>query len=806
MLFKKISLSFFLFLNLFAQEDLFYQKPPKEILELIDVSLPPRVLVDESKSYMIYLYRDNYKTIEELSEKEMRLAGLRINPQKNIGSRVNYYNNIEISLMKNNKPELLKVKGLPKNPRLSNIKWSPDQTMIAFTNTTSQGVELWVLDLEKIKLKKLTSPKLNANLGNVINWFKDSKSLLVKFVPLKIEAIKMTEDLVPLGPRISTNDGAKAQNRTYQDLLKNKNDEKNFEILASSELYKVSIKGSKRLWKKRDMYRNINFSPDGRFVLITTIKRPFSYLVPYYRFPSTYTIYGGTGKQVAVLADIPLIEDLPKGFMSVRKGARSFSWRLDKPASIYFVSALDDGDPQVESEFRDELFQIDAPFNADPSSLLKTKNRYYKSLWCNDTLAIVSDYWWNNRNEKTYLFNPSNPQDGSIILLDRNYQDRYNDPGSFVKERNKFGENILALRNNSLYLIGDGFTSKGQFPFLDKLDLSTMAKNRLYKSNMKGKKESLRDFSPDENQLFVSIESASEYPNYYFRELGADLNQVTFFLNPFKSLQNIHKELIKYKREDGLELSATLYLPENYDFDKKEKLPLIMWAYPREYKDKFSASQTTKNSNQFTYPYYGSPIYWLTRGYAILDDVAFPILGEGDQHPNDDFRNQLLSNAKAAIDKVNSLGYIDKDRIAIGGHSYGAFMVANLLSHSNYFAAGIARSGAYNRTLTPFGFQSEERNYWEAPQVYYKMSPFMHAEKVNTPILLIHGQADNNSGTYPLQSERYFNALKGLGATARLVMLPKESHGYRAEESILHMLWEQDKWLEKFVKNKNDIN
>ena len=360
--------------------------------------------------------------------------------------------------------------------------------MIAFTNTTSEGVELWVLDLKKVKLKKLTSPKLNANLGSVISWFKDSKSLLVKFVPSKTEAIKMTEDLIPTGPRISTNDGAKAQNRTYQDLLKNKNDEKNFEILALSELYKVSIKGSKRLWKKSDMYRNINFSPDGRFVLITTIKRPFSYLVPYYRFPSTYTIYGGNGKQIAVLADIPLIEDLPKGFMSVRKGARSFSWRLDKPASICFVSALDGGDPQVESEFRDELFQIDAPFNSDPISLLKTINRYYRSSWCNDTLAIVSDYWWSNRNAKTYLFNPSNPQDGSMILSDRNYQDRYNDPGSFVKERNNFGESILALRNNNLYLIGDGFTSNGQFPFLDELDLSTMAKNRLYKSNIKGKK------------------------------------------------------------------------------------------------------------------------------------------------------------------------------------------------------------------------------------------------------------------------------------------------------------------------------
>ena len=351
-----------------------------------------------------------------------------------------------------------------------------------------------------------------------------------------------------------------------------------------------------------------------------------------------------------------------------------------------------------------------------------------------------------------------------------------------------------------------GFSAEGQFPFLDELKISTLNKKRVYESNIEGKKESIRDFNPDDNKLFVRIESPNEYPNYFFRELDGELNQITYFTNPFKSIQNVHKEVIKYKREDGLDLSATLYLPDGYNFSQKEKLPMVMWAYPREYKDKSSASQTTKNPNQFTYPYAGSPIYWLTRGYAVLDNVAFPIVGEGNKQPNDDFRVQLVSNAKAAIDKVDNLGYVDVDRIAVGGHSYGAFMVANLLSHSNYFAAGIARSGAYNRTLTPFGFQSEERNYWEAPQVYYNMSPFMHADKLKSPILLIHGEADNNSGTYPLQSERYFNALKGLGATARLVMLPKESHGYRAKESILHMLWEQDTWLEKFVKNKKEIN
>jgi dipeptidyl aminopeptidase/acylaminoacyl peptidase len=279
------------------------------------------------------------------------------------------------------------------------------------------------------------------------------------------------------------------------------------------------------------------------------------------------------------------------------------------------------------------------------------------------------------------------------------------------------------------------------------------------------------------------------------------LDQITQFDNPFKGLQNVYKDVIKYKREDGLDLSATLYLPADYNQNIKEKLPMIMWAYPREFKDRSSASQTTQNPNKFTYPYWGSPIYWLTKGYAILDNVSFPILGIEDNEPNDDFRNQLVANAKAAIDAVDSMGFINKERVAIGGHSYGAFMVANLLSHSNLFAAGIARSGAYNRTLTPFGFQSEERNYWEAPEIYYQMSPFMHADKIKTPILLIHGEADNNSGTYPLQSERYFNALKGLGVTTRLVILPKESHGYRAKESILHLLWEQDQWLEKYIKN-----
>ena len=585
--------------------------------------------------------------------------------------------------------------------------------------------------------------------------------------------------------------------------MKNKNDEYNFEQLALSEIYKVSLDGTKQKWLGNDIYTSVNFSPDGDYVLVKTIEKPFSYLVPYRRFPSKTTIYTKEGEKVETVVEVPLIEDLPKGFMAVRTGKRNFNWRNDKPATLVYTMALDGGDPENKVAYRDEVFELEAPYKGIGKSILKTINRVSYFEWGSNSLAIAHDYWWNTRNTKTYVFNPSNATQKPILLSDRNYQDRYSDPGSFVTKRNSMGSNVLALENDNAFLIGDGFTEKGQFPFVDQVNLKTQKKNRVYQSEYTDKVEDLRNYDPKKNELLVRIESPKEYPNYYFRDIKKDkLTQLTSFDNPFISIQNVHKEVINYKRDDGLELSGTLYLPVGYKKESKEKMPMILWAYPREYKDKSSAGQTTINPNEFTYPYYGSMVYWVTRGYVVLDDAAFPIVGEGDEEPNDTFREQLVANAKAAIDAVDELGYIDRNRVAVGGHSYGAFMVANLLSHSNLFAAGIARSGAYNRTLTPFGFQSEERNYWEAPEIYYTMSPFMHAEKMNQPLLLVHGEADNNSGTYPMQSERYFNALKGLGATVRLVILPKESHGYRSKESILHLLWEQDQWLEKHVKNK----
>ena len=802
----KLKVTLLLFLNIgfiaLAQENLTYQKPPKSILDLADYEKAPTVSMDTKKEYILFMYRSTYKTLDDLNQDELRLAGLRINPTTNISSTVTYINNLKIRKITGSNE--IQVAGLPANPKITNISWSPNDKKISFSNTTNSGVELWVLDVASAQATKLTDATVNANLGSPFNWLLDNETILVKMLPKNRKPLLDSKKDLPTGPIISNASGEKSQNRTYPDMLKNKNDEANFENIMTSELYKINLKGTATLFKEAAMYAGERISPDGNYIMLSTIQKPFSYVVPLNRFPSKTVVYDSNGKEVKVVNEVPLNEIIPKGFMAVRKGKREMTWRNDKPATLSYVVALDEGDPANKVDFRDEVFLWNAPFDGEATSLAKTPQRYSDIIWGNDNIAILSDEWYDTRNTKTYVINPSSPSQQPKLITDRNQQDVYADPGVFETKKNAYNKNVLAIENDTAYRIGDGYTKEGQFPFIDAFNLKTLKSSRIYTSTYKDKKEDLLEIEDFKTgKVLVQIQSKSEYPNYYFRNIKKQnsLTPITAFKNPFESIKDVSKEVIKYKRKDGVELSGTLYLPAGYDKVKKEKLPLLIWAYPAEYKDKNSAGQSTQNSNEFTLPYYGSFVYWVTRGYVVLDDAAFPIIGEGTTEPNDNFITQLVDNAAAAIDAVDALGYINRKKVAVGGHSYGAFMTANLLTHSNLFACGIARSGAYNRTLTPFGFQSEQRNYWEASDVYNTMSPFMNADKMKTPILLVHGEADNNPGTFTLQTERYFQALKGLGAPARMVILPKEAHSYVAKENILHLLWEQDQFLEKYLKN-----
>lgn len=792
-------------LPVLAQEDLVYQKPSEPILSLANFEPAPSVSMDTKKNYMLLYYRSVYKTLDDLNQDEIRLAGLRINPITNISTSVTYINNLKIRKVKDTRAVPTQVTGLPQNPRITNISWCPDETKVAFTNTTATGVELWVIDMASAVATKLTDANLNGNMGLPYSWNKDNKTLLVRMIPANRPALIDNKKDLPKGPTVSVAEGTVSQNRTYPDLLKNKTDEQNFETLITSELYNVSITGDKKLYKTAGLYAAQSISPDGNYIMLITIKKPFSYIVPLSRFPQQTTVYDISGKEIKTVNETPLVEIMPKGFSATTSSKRSMAWRSDKPASLYYVMALDKGDPANKVDFRDEVFAWDAPFDAVPVSIAKTQQRYGGIIWGDEHHAILTDNWYDTRNLKTYLFNPSNPNQTATVIFDRNFQDIYSDPGNFETRKNQYGRQALAIEDGNLFLIGDGYTKDGQFPFVDEFNLETLKTKRLYQSAYKDKKEDIFSIEDFKNGIaLVQIQSKNEYPNYYFRNIKKKTapQQITFNKNPFEAIANVHKEVIHYKRNDGVDLSGTLYLPVGYDMNKKEKLPLLIWAYPAEYKDKNSAGQNDKNPNEFTFPYYGSFVYWVTKGYVVLDDASFPIIGEGAKEPNDNFMEQLVANGRAAIDAVDKLGYIDRSKVAVGGHSYGAFMTANLLTHSNDFACGIARSGAYNRTLTPFGFQSEQRNYWDVPDVYNKMSPFMTADKMKKPILLIHGDADNNPGTFTLQTERYFQAIKGLGGNARMVLLPKESHGYAAKENILHVLWEQEQFLDKYLKGK----
>jgi dipeptidyl aminopeptidase/acylaminoacyl peptidase len=593
-----------------AQIDINYQLPAKEILELADAQLAPMVLMDKKTENIVLLHRHRYNSIAELSETEMRLAGLRINPVTNIGSRMAYLNNI--TLMKVGEKEQKQVAGLPAEPRLTNFSWSPDESKMAFTNTTSTGVELWILDIASASCKKITDANLNANIGRPFSWFADGNSLLVKFLPVEKKPLIVKAESIPVGPTVSVSDGKKAQNPTFQDLLKDKADEFNFEQLAMSTLFKVGLNGNKTLWKETAMFTQTDFSPNGDYVLITTIQKPFSYLVTLNRFPSKTTIFDKNGKEVKVLLESPLIEDLPKGNDATVKGMRSINWRNDEPATVYYVVALDEGDPEKEAEFRDEVFMIREPFTNQPVSVVKTTNRYAGITWGNNQVAIARDRWIKNRNTKTYLFNPSEPGTKPVVLFDMSYEDSYNNPGTFVTAKNQYGENTLVINGDKMYLTGQGFSPEGVRPFFDEYNLKTKSTQRLWRADGKENLETISDvIDAPRGVLLTRVESQTIYPNYFIRNTIMRIapQQITFFENPVKSISGIYKEVITYKRADGVELSGTLYLPDGYDRQKKEKLPMVLWAYPREFKDASTAGQVTSSPHTFTLPSGGSPVF-----------------------------------------------------------------------------------------------------------------------------------------------------------------------------------------------------
>ena len=775
-----------------------YKQPPKAIMDALNAPAIPNTVMSPSSDKIAMLEPLRYPPIADLAQPMLRLAGTRFNPVTNGPHLLTYAVKIRFKNVGDGKELEL---ALPPNAKVTGFKFSPDGRHAAFGNITNSGVELWIVDTATGKANRVKNVFVNTAFGG-FDW-ENANELSASLVPAGRGPAPAYQNITPDSPNIQETTGRRGSIATFQDLLKSPNDEKLYEYYATSQIALIDITGKVRNVGQPAIFADASFSPDGKYVFVGRVQRPYSYLVPASRFPRKVEVWDATGKLVQSMPDTPLLDNLPS--QGVPTGARNISWIPTEPSTLIWAEALDGGDPRNKVTPRDKLMTLSAPFNVTAKELLRTENRFQgRAFGERDGLLIYYDYNRDTQKRRMFVTDYRNPSSVKQVY-DLNINDRYADIGTPVTKLQPSGVTVIRQHGDDIFLTGVGATPQGDRPFLRRMNLKTLKIEELFRSGVEEYEAFAGMISDDGTKIFTRKESVTAPPNVYTRSIcnpkatcETTATKITDFKDPAPQLREITKQLVKYKRADGVELSFTLYLPPGYK--EGTKLPTIVWAYPESYTDASLAGQVSGSTNKFTQIGGISHLFLLLQGYAILDNASMPIIGPPETK-NDTFVKQIVDAAQAAIDKGAELGVVDRDRVGVGGHSYGAFMTANLLAHSDMFRAGVARSGAYNRTLTPFGFQDEVRNFWDATKIYTDVSPFFYANKINEPVLLIHGEADNNQGTFPIQSERLFAAIQGNGGTARLVMLPFESHGYSGKESVEHTLYEMVSWFDKYVKN-----
>ncbi len=788
-------IAFLFFITSLLADD--YMQAPEPINRILAAPRAPWLWMSPRGDCALEVSQADAPSIQDIAFHSIDVAGLRIDPRNNGPADASYIDALElIDLTDASRRGVALPTG-----RVDDLRWNVEGDQFAFTLTTVEGIELWSCNTGDLRPVRVVGPQLNAALGTPYDWLPGRKGFLVKLVP---EGRGMPpHEAAVQGPLIEESAQKQAAGRTWQNLLVTQYDEDLFVYYATSQMAYVSLKGKIERLGEPAIFDEITPSPDGSLLLVREMPPPYPRQNPLWQFPLTIDVRDLKGSRRFLLAELPLADTVPLAFGSVRTGRRDAEWRDDKAAELVWVEALDGGDAGAEAEFRDAVYHLSAPFEGEARLLAKTGYRYYGIQWGDENHALLSEGWYKTRQRRDWFLDPASGD--TRLLRERNMEDAYADPGSPETRRNQYGRHVLLLGQGgkSLYYSGRGASPEGVYPFLDRYDLETGDTKRLWQCEDPYYTRVMSLLNDDPQRLLIHRQSKQDPPNYFIMDMrsGTEL-QLTFYVDPAPELDGIQREIVRYMRSDSLELSGTLYTPPGYDSERDGPLPTILWVYPQEFRSKEAAGQVTTAENTFFRPRGLSITFLLTQGYAVLGDPAMPIIGEGEAEPNDTYIEQLVASAEAAVDYLVSRGVSQPGHLGIGGHSYGAFTTANLLAHTDLFACGIARSGAYNRSLTPFGFQGEERNYWEAQSTYQSMSPFNYADRINEPLLMIHGTDDDNSGTFPIQSERLFDAIKGLGGTVRLVKLPWEGHAYRANESVTHVQWEMVNWCDKWLKGE----
>jgi dipeptidyl aminopeptidase/acylaminoacyl peptidase len=775
-----------------------YASPPADLIPVVDAPPPPSVSMAPGGRYLALVHYAAHPEIAMLARPYLALAGLRIDQRMRARRRLRRASGLSVLRIADGHEH---VPGLPEGAQAGFPVWAADGRRFAFTLDRPGGAGLWVGDAETGEVAEL--PGLLAcdvlggepsSGGGTVRWSRDGRSLLVLACPQDSQVLPEPET----EPRLEETEGKRSQLATYQDLLRTRADEDRFEVLATSVPCRVDpASGERTELGPPGLYYTLQDSPDGTHLLVQRLRRPFSFRVPWVWFARRTEVWGSDGQPRAVIADQPVSDEVPR--QGVPLGPRLVGWEERAPASLAWVEALDGGDPVAPATCRDRVFRLTAPFGQAPQQVFDVRHRclgWYDLDTPGQVLMIEHD---RDRRWVTTWWCDLNAPRESRAVFDRSVDDAYGDPGSPMRVTNPDGSQTVLADGTAIYLRGDGASPEGKRPFFDRFDLATGTATRLHESPQGTVEHVLGFTSAGRDEVVLWRESPAEPPNLVVACLGGSGSRpLTHWPDPHPQLTQVTKRLFTHDRGDGVLLSGMLYLPPGHDPAVHGRLPLVVWAYPYDFGGADTAGQIRADSFEFTRVTALGPVVFTLRGYAVLADATMPVIGDPETM-NDTYLDQITGAALAHIRALDEAGIIDPARVAVGGHSYGGFMTANLLAHTTAFAAGIARSGAYNRTLTPFGFQTERRSYWEAPGVYDQVSPFRFADHITAPLLLIHGEQDGNSGTFPIQSERLFQAIRGNGGTARLVMLPHEGHGYLARESVMHVLAEEIDWLERWL-------
>ena len=794
-----------------------YDRPPQNILDVMRAPSPPSPFVSPTRDTLLLVSWQDYPTIARVATPFLRLAGARVEPKNHsrhdtpggygIAPCATSYELVRIA-DKLHRRIALPAGGCPDAP-----VWAADGKRFAFAIATADSVELWIGDAANATARRVPGARLNPMLGHELQWLADQKTLLVKLVPAGIGA-PPAAPLVPAGPSIQETGGGKGQSSTYEnrDTLNSKRDEDLFDHYATSQLAFVDAATMVVTPAgKPGIYESVDPAPDGRNVLVTAIHKPYSYVTTHDRFPRDVEVWNVGDRSridVRTIAKIPLADRVP--IAGVPLGPREFEWRATEPATLVWAEALDGGDWNVKVPARDRVVMQKAPFTAAPVEIARTEQRFVGMSWGEaPATALLHEYDENRHWQRSFVVDADDPAKKPRLLWDLSTDEKYANPGSPVRRMLANGAVVIRQDGDAIFLSGLGSSPDGDRPFLDRLDLSTRKSERLFRSDRDAFERFLAFTGADSRSFLSWRQSVSEPPNAFMRTLGSgaaaatgeaafasDRVAVTHVSDPAPAVRAIKKRLVKYKRADGVDLSFTLYTPPGYV--EGTRVPTILYAYPLDYADPAQAGQVT--GSQATFTRLRLHRLLLLAGYAIIDSASFPVIGD-PKKAYDDYLDQLVADARAAVDEAVRLGVADPQRIGVTGHSHGALMTVNLLAHSTLFRAGVATSGSYNKTLTPFGFQSERRSVWDAPDVYRKVSPFFFADKLKTPLLIVHGADDANPGTTPLQATKLYEAVRGNGGTARLVMLPHEPHWYSALESNEQVVYEMVRWFDLYVKN-----